>query len=911
VIRLGDVPGSGGRASSGRRPGSSPERFASYTWLPGGPDEQLPPPTRQLIGRELEIGRAKAWISRNRPNDQPAPILLVEGPPGSGRSSFARALATELVAELSGPALWARLREQAPHRHQPGDQLRRWLLGLGRQASALPDDEAGLADCLRRRLAGTEAVVVVEEATGPDEVELLRPPPGCVMIATSRTPFPGAGVARVRRLALRPIGTLDALKLLSERAGWAWLAADPAAARAILRCCEQLPLALAIAGAALAGTAGKVPVVEFARELVAETGRLGGDGLSAVLTLADRGLNGPQAQALRALGLLDLPTVEPEAVAAMLCVDRSEAGDRLEELAEAGLVEGDGRPYRLHDLVRGFARSLALRVGTAAERRAVLRRALVAYRDKAEAAAGLLATPAPKREADPAAPAGAMTAPGGAEHGRYRGGHAGARGWAEAERLNLLRLLDAAAGEARSPEGTALAAATARLAAATDRLLMLLGATHDLERCRSLGFTAARHAGEHRLEAWFAHRIGTVHADAERHEQAGTLFEQAVAIAARVGDEDLAALARFDLAYAWCKLHRFEDAQPLLEGLLSSGVADPELEDLTRANLGYVYRHLGRGTEARALLEESLRSARRRRDTRLAAFAQRNLTKLDRSPGHDPDEAGVPAPATGPMPAVQLPPSAAVFEAPGSQPPGSQPPDGGLAGGGNGEDGLPLDGLAAVDAALDRLSREALAASSRGQDAAARTTLERLGLAVAEVRPVVGRMTEALSALGPGAAATHGRWRRVRRLCTTLVDLRPYLDRLGESITGATGQQPPSPADLGALAASSEALRMKLDELRAAVRALAPAGPGPTLTHGPAAARRPAATPEAATGPWPPPYDDARETPGTHAVARSYGDPGRLWPGAPADPVPAAGLPVQQGAPGTGGEQEATDNWGT
>jgi tetratricopeptide (TPR) repeat protein len=99
------------------------------------------------------------------------------------------------------------------------------------------------------------------------------------------------------------------------------------------------------------------------------------------VTFSYQGLPGPAKAMLRRLGLLDAPTIPIWAGAALMDVDLADAGELLEILVDAQLLdvveaEGTGElRYRCHDLIRLYSRELAVAEEPAGERRAALARA--------------------------------------------------------------------------------------------------------------------------------------------------------------------------------------------------------------------------------------------------------------------------------------------------------------------------------------------------------------------------------------------------------------------------------------------------------------------------------------------------------------------------------------------------------
>src|SRR5205085_166388 len=125
------------------------------------------------------------------------------------------------------------------------------------------------------------------------------------------------------------------------------------------------------------------------------------------------------ARIFRLLGLLRMATLTLPAIAALADQPAGEVAVALEILTNVHMLESPAPArFRLHDLLRSYAAELARERDSAEERRDALRRVLRWYGDRILAVA---------RTLDPAV---LVTAP--------AIDPAQARGWAEAERVNLL-----------------------------------------------------------------------------------------------------------------------------------------------------------------------------------------------------------------------------------------------------------------------------------------------------------------------------------------------------------------------------------------------------------------------------------------------------------------------------------------
>jgi hypothetical protein len=144
---------------------------------------------------------------------------------------------------------------------------------------------------------------------------------------------------------------------------------EPEAAVALVRYCGSLPLAVRIVGARLSAKPHWT-LTRLVGQLECERGRLnelthGTLSVRASLSLSYQAVPLAPRRLLCRLGLLDAPDFTAAQGIAQLGTDESRAAEAFEMLVDAQLVEvaaagpGDEVRYRLHDLVRLFARERA------------------------------------------------------------------------------------------------------------------------------------------------------------------------------------------------------------------------------------------------------------------------------------------------------------------------------------------------------------------------------------------------------------------------------------------------------------------------------------------------------------------------------------------------------------------------
>lgn len=365
---------------------------------------QLPADTADFVGREGEIAELLGLLRAGADRLSP-PIVVVSGLPGVGKTTLAVRLAHLLRADYPDGQLFVRLGRDARGPREPGELLDVLLRSLGLDGALIPAPVEGRARLLRQRLADRAVLVVLDDAVEEDQLRHLLPgTAGGAVLVTSRSRLPALEGAVGLTLDLPD--EKDARLLLERVAGPDRIGSAPGAAEQILRSCGRLPLAIRVAGARLA-TRPVWPVSEFATRLA---GRgldelvVGGLDVRATFEPSYAALPDPARRAFRLLGLAGLDSVAEWSVAAllrqpapetdaapaglpglegdaeMLGVAALEADAALETLVARGMltsteVDGAGQPrYRLHDLLRVYARERAEAEETPEGRRAALTR---------------------------------------------------------------------------------------------------------------------------------------------------------------------------------------------------------------------------------------------------------------------------------------------------------------------------------------------------------------------------------------------------------------------------------------------------------------------------------------------------------------------------------------------------------
>ncbi|GAA0300051.1 XRE family transcriptional regulator [Streptomyces polychromogenes] len=324
----------------------------------GAPD-LLPRAPRGFHGRAAEL----AALSRATADE--APVCLVTGPAGVGKTALVLHWAHQGRAGFPDGCLYADLRGFGDT-GEPAlmEVLREFLLALGVPHGRIPESANGAAALFRSYAADRRLLVVLDNARDSGQVRPLLPGGRrCVTVVTSRHRLPGLIVTDTARpVAVDVLAPEDGTMLLARVLGTERVHAEPEAARRLAELCGGLPLALRVAAARLAQRPGW-SLGEMAAELSDETRRLGlldveDTGVRAALRVTLQQLPPHVAGQFASLGRHPGTHVDRYAAAALADTAPATAEDSLERLAVAHLVTetAPGR-WAMHDLVRLFARS--------------------------------------------------------------------------------------------------------------------------------------------------------------------------------------------------------------------------------------------------------------------------------------------------------------------------------------------------------------------------------------------------------------------------------------------------------------------------------------------------------------------------------------------------------------------------
>ena len=382
------------------------QRPASPTSLPV--PAQLPADLSVFTGRKAELAALDSLLAPAQAGGQDQTgaatsaavvISAVSGTAGVGKTALAVHWAHRVRNRFPDGQLYVSLNGYAPTRPtRPVEALAHLLRALGVPAERVPADVEEAAALYRSLLADRRVLVVLDNASTPDQVRPLLPgSAGCLVLVTSRNRMSGLTAREgARRLTLDVLDPDEAGTLIARILGPDRVAAEPAAAAELARACAYLPLAVCIAAAHLVDDPDRSiaeQVAELSRDRLS-TLELDDDPRTAVRAAFDlsyQTLDRAARRLFRLLGLVPGPDFSCDAAGALAGYPPQRCAHLLDRLAAAHLVSrpAPGR-YGLHDLLRQYAAGRAQREDGSSQCAAAVSRLLDWYLRLADTAAGLL-----------------------------------------------------------------------------------------------------------------------------------------------------------------------------------------------------------------------------------------------------------------------------------------------------------------------------------------------------------------------------------------------------------------------------------------------------------------------------------------------------------------------------------------
>jgi tetratricopeptide (TPR) repeat protein len=344
------------------------ERLPAGAAVPGGQPavalRMLPRDTAAFTGRTRELDRLVAAVSDTVASGVIG-IHAVDGMAGIGKTAFAVHAAHQLAARFPDGQIFLRLHAHTAGQRpvDPAEALATLLLTVGVAAQQIPPGLEARSASWRAHLAGKKVLLVLDDATGSDQVRPLLPASaGCLVLVTSRRRLTALEEAAPISLSTLPPGeAADLFVLLAGRPG---LQSADAVIAEVAGLCGCLPLAIRLVAAGLRHHSAWT-VTDLAAELATTCDRLTSlqaedVSVAAAFDLSYQDLTTGQQRLFRRLGLHPGTEIDAYAAAALDDTDLQATRRSLGELHNQNLIGEPARSrYRLHDLLREYARTLA------------------------------------------------------------------------------------------------------------------------------------------------------------------------------------------------------------------------------------------------------------------------------------------------------------------------------------------------------------------------------------------------------------------------------------------------------------------------------------------------------------------------------------------------------------------------
>jgi DNA-binding SARP family transcriptional activator/tetratricopeptide (TPR) repeat protein len=540
----------------------------------------VPPDIGDFVGRVEEIRLAGELLTAR---GAAAPIVVLSGAPGIGKSALAVHLAHRLRQEFPDGVLHVNLLGYSTQQTMTVSQaLRHFLRAFGVPAEQIPLEQEEQQVVFQTLLTGKRVLLVLDNAADADQVRRLLPAePDCAVLVTSRSELRGlTALQGARRIPLDVLSDQEARALVAGIVGTA-VGTDRTAGAELARLCGRLPLALRIAAANLSSRP-RPDVADYVAEL-RQDDRLAALAVEGDDTAAVRGAFVPSYRALkpaaqrlfRLLGLAPGADFTVPTAAALLDVSFGEATRLVEQLAVASLVQQyEPRRYQFHDLLRLYAVTIAHEEDDAATREQALRRLYEHYLHTADASAELLnptlaRLPRPEPGTPPTVP--------------HLADDEDAAAWFGAERANLVAAIEQAASVA--------AEFTWHLTDAVRGYLHSRRLDADLMTVTTTALDVAEQAGERAVRAWLHNSRGTLHWSRGDYPAAVADLTSALAGHQAVGERRGESVALSTLGIVHLELGDLSQAVEHTTRALAIGreLGDHRLQAASLVNLGTMH----------------------------------------------------------------------------------------------------------------------------------------------------------------------------------------------------------------------------------------------------------------------------------------------------------------------------------
>ena len=267
--------------------------------------------------------------------------LVIAGAVGVGKTAFASRFAHDLADDFPDGQLFADLGGGGTGADRPYEVMTGFLAALGVGADRIPPDRHHRTGLYRSILAQRRVIVMLDNVGGESQVRpLLARSTRSQILVTSRARL--LGLDGVRRITMDVFARNASMDLIGAMIGADRLHADPEAGFRLAALCEDLPLAISLAGRKIAAQPGR-PLSRIVAPLVSGRNsvrwlQVGDTSLADVFASAFRSLSALSMEVLHRLarGGATESTAGDVARSLKITVDAAELV--LERLVDDGLV---------------------------------------------------------------------------------------------------------------------------------------------------------------------------------------------------------------------------------------------------------------------------------------------------------------------------------------------------------------------------------------------------------------------------------------------------------------------------------------------------------------------------------------------------------------------------------------------
>lgn len=330
---------------------------------------QLPRDVANFVDRQKELSELHSLIEEVEKGSGAMPLVLITGGPGIGKTALATRWAYAALGSFPDGQIYINLQGYGPYDPlSPARALAAILDALGYPDAQKTADVSTRSARLRTILANRRVLLILDNAYSVDQVRPLIPGGhSSLAVVTSRESLPGM-VARdgARRIELELLPTEDAATLLQELIGTRAMQ-DRQHLLSLVHQCARLPLALRIVAEVTAIQPFK-SLTRVSDELQDHRRRMeilsdrsdSETAMSSIFSWSYNRLQPSDAHVFRMLGLHPGASFDIFATEALTGLSRGSSQFALDNLRRASLIEefADGR-YRMHDLVKAYAATLA------------------------------------------------------------------------------------------------------------------------------------------------------------------------------------------------------------------------------------------------------------------------------------------------------------------------------------------------------------------------------------------------------------------------------------------------------------------------------------------------------------------------------------------------------------------------